>query len=310
MVEILGSMHKLTAEVVVIIPVFNDGDRLEKCLEALRRQDLDSSRFIVIAVDNGSHQPPRHLLEKFPQLTLLEELEPGSYCARNCALAAATGKFYAFTDADCVPDSSWLSEALESFATDDDVDAVGGDVQIFCENPEHPTPVEMFDVIKAFPQRVYVEQQNYGVTANLVIRRRAFELVGHFNCALKSGGDKEWCRRLHQSGGKLVFGEKALVRHPARDTLKDYLTKARRVAQGAFARRKTDPETAKFVGWQGILMGLMPPVRRAPEIWSKYPSGTLVEKVSAIMVFYYINAYSAWQKLRCHLGLVGSVERN
>ncbi|GGA84302.1 hypothetical protein GCM10011369_27920 [Neiella marina] len=296
-------------EIAVIIPVYNDGDRLELCLEALANQTLDSSRFHIVAVDNGSSTPPTHLVGRYANFTLLHESKPGSYSARNKALANIKADYYAFTDADCIPSHQWLEQALQTL-TQPGIDAVGGAVSIFCADPNQPTAIEILDVIKAFPQRTYVQTQHYAVTANLSMTAAAFEKTGRFNDELKSGGDKEWCRRLHAAGGVLVYSEAAEVAHPARATLIEHETKARRVAHGAYARRHTDPNTAKFVGWQGILMGLMPPVRKGRVIWQQFNNQSSVLRLKAIGVYYYVNAYAAWQKIRCHLGLVKQAERS
>ncbi|MCM2681492.1 glycosyltransferase [Echinimonas agarilytica] len=300
---------EITSEIAVIIPVYNDGDRLELCLNALQQQTLAPHRFHIVAVDNGSETPPTHLEGRYPNFTLLHESKPGSYSARNKALSFIKADIYAFTDADCIPEPQWLEHALAGLVHSS-IDAVGGAVGIFCADPKQPQPIEILDVIKAFPQRTYVETQHYAVTANLVMTQHAFDMTGWFNDALKSGGDKEWCRRLHAAGGQLIYSDTAKVLHPARASLAEHETKARRVAHGAYARRKTDPNTAKFVGWSGILMGLMPPIRKGQVIWQRFAELSASTRIKAIGYYYYVNAYAAWQKIRCHLGLVKHAERS
>jgi glycosyltransferase involved in cell wall biosynthesis len=96
----------------VIIPVWNSGALLRRCLEALARQTLGPDCFEIIVVDNGSSDDSAAIANSFPGVVLLSEPRPGSYAARNRGLARARGDFIAFTDADCVPAPDWLEQAL------------------------------------------------------------------------------------------------------------------------------------------------------------------------------------------------------
>jgi glycosyltransferase involved in cell wall biosynthesis len=86
----------------VIIPAWNEAVRVERLLQALAAQTLDSSLFEVIVIDNGSTDGTADAARKFP-VTVLEEPQPGSYRARNAGLAQVRGEYVAFTDADCTP---------------------------------------------------------------------------------------------------------------------------------------------------------------------------------------------------------------
>ncbi len=43
--------------VSVIIPVYNDTERLQRCLDALEEQTYPADRYEVVVVDNGSDTP-------------------------------------------------------------------------------------------------------------------------------------------------------------------------------------------------------------------------------------------------------------
>src|SRR4051794_296822 len=88
--------------VSIIIPVYNDGERLRTCLTALSKQTYPAERFEVLVIDNGSKVSPGPIVADFPFAKLSIETRPGSYCARNNGLALAKGEMFAFTDADCV----------------------------------------------------------------------------------------------------------------------------------------------------------------------------------------------------------------
>src|ERR1041385_9155423 len=102
-------------DVSVVIPVLGDAERLALCLDALDRQTLPANRFEVIVVDNASDRDEAIaavVAEHAPRFRLLHEPRPGSYAARNRAIADARGTIIAFTDADCIPRPDWLERGI------------------------------------------------------------------------------------------------------------------------------------------------------------------------------------------------------
>ncbi len=95
----------------IIIPVYNDWERLEECLQSLGRQS-GRSRFEVIVVDDGSDQPAPESLPRqstFP-LTIAWQPHAGIASARNRGVAQSVGSILVFTDADCRFQSDCLAE--------------------------------------------------------------------------------------------------------------------------------------------------------------------------------------------------------
>jgi GT2 family glycosyltransferase len=59
----------------------------------------------------------------------------------------------------------------------------------------------------------------YGITANLLVRRAAFEELGGFVEGVRSGGDADFCWRLQDAGWTLAYREPAAVEHLHRERL-------------------------------------------------------------------------------------------
>jgi GT2 family glycosyltransferase len=97
---------------------------------------------------------------------------------------------------------------------------------------KRPNIWEYFDAARKLNQRAYVDKAGFGATANLFVRRRLFDKYGLFQSDLESGGDYEFGRRLTTAGEKLVYADRAIVRHPARKSFKAVLNKSKRVAKG------------------------------------------------------------------------------
>jgi hypothetical protein len=73
-------------------------------------------------------------------------------------------------------------------------------------------------------------------TANLFVRRDAFESAGGFDAGLVSGGDEDFCLRSVARGERIVAAPGALVRHEPRRTFREIARKSRRIGFGTGQR--------------------------------------------------------------------------
>lgn len=238
--------------VSVIIPVFNDAERLAACLDALDRQTYPAERWEAIVVDNGSTESPRGIVAKYPFAQFAEEAKPGSYAARNRGIALAKGEVLAFTDSDCIPQSSWLASGVKRLVEVPDCGFVGGAVEIFPLDPHRPTSVELFDMSFGLRQEENVER-GFSVTANMFTRRSVFDRRGGFDTELKSGGDEEWGRRVSAAGEASCYAPRAVVRHPARRTYGAIIRQTRRHTGGRYDRHRNNPYRYRSLHFWRIL---------------------------------------------------------
>lgn len=276
--------------VSVIVPVFNDVVGLRRCLLALAEQTLDKSRMQVLVVDNGGSADLREALAAFPEAVLLSEPTPGSYAARNRGIAESRGSVLAFTDADCTPSRMWLENALVRLDNGQRDVIVGGRIDVYAQDPAHPTYAEQYELALAFPQEFYVKTRGYSVTANLVTTRRVMDHAGPFDTKLFSGGDKEWCQRAVGQGFKLVYADDVVVSHPARGSVSELVGKRRRQVGGQLDRAlRKYPKPVAY----GVVLGkaLSPPVLRlvrmrthdATSIWDRLYRSSVIVGVSTAL---------------------------
>lgn len=276
--------------VTVIVPVYNDEAGLTRCLRALEKQTLRQSLFEIIVVDNGSDIPPR--IQAPANSRVLTETMPGSYAARNAGLMDATASIIAFTDADCIPEPDWLVEGLTYLDAHPDLSSVGGRIEVFPYNAEHRTPIELYELMKAFPQGKFVANHGYAATANLFVRNTVFEAVGPFNSALRSGGDLEFGNRSTNAGFRMEYTSSAVVRHPARRTMSAALRKMFRTMAGirdlALLRGQPFPYQVS-----GTVRGLVPPVPSVVQALGNHDVGPPIDRLKyawAILVVHYARA--------------------
>jgi glycosyltransferase involved in cell wall biosynthesis len=288
--------------VSVVVPVYNDEERLAQCLEALERQTYPSDQFEVVVVDNGSDESLDWLVEGFPHARLAVELRPGSYAARNAGLSIAKGSVIAFTDADCLPAADWIQEGVEALGAEPRAGVVAGSIEMIDESGRGSGPVALYQQLRAFPQRENVYGRHYGPTANVFTLRQVFDRVGLFDANLKSGGDREWGQRVHASGRAVVYAEGVRVQHPARATLRELSLKLARVAGGQCDRAKREGRWGLGFFLKASLSDLRPPVRAIRAIWREAGVRRPLLRIQLALLCCFVGYVRFWERVRIALG--------
>lgn len=259
--------------VSVIIPVWNDAERIKLCLDALYEQSIGREKFEVIVVDNASTDGTAEVLTSFPWVTSLYEPQAGSYVARNRALNTAKGEYLAFTDSDCIPAVNWLESCLQTAQMHPNFGVVAGDVRFFQPDGQL-VEQSAIDFENMFSMDQKINSQNgVSITANFFVKRKTVANLGGFNATLKSGGDHELSKRIHNSHLPVIYCEHGTVYHPARN-INELLIKRRRVIGGTWDENKGQNKSFLFI-WRAtkllikrqllvIVTGEIPLKRKVP----------------------------------------------
>lgn len=293
---------RLEPLVSVIIPVYNDLERLQTCLEALERQTYPHTKYEVIVVDNGSDESIEPFVHHFSQVIATSESRPGSYAARNKGLTLAQGEIVAFTDADCIPAQDWIEQGVNALLRETNCGLVGGKIEIFFRNASQPTAVELYESLVAFPQQKYVEVERFSVTANLFTFKTVLEKVGHFSDTLKSSGDSDWGNRVFAAGYKQVYADDVRVSHPARHSFNELRKQKVRLVGGWRDRDKRSKSLKMVASAASIFRDLLPPVGFVSRVSSDKQLKGFVQKGSVIFVHVRVRYSRAAERLRLQLG--------
>ena len=92
-------MNNEKPRISVIIPVYNNGGTIKRCVDSVLRQSAEGLE--IIAVNDGSTDDTLRVLEGFgDKITLISKENGGVSSARNVGLKAAGGKYIGFVDGD------------------------------------------------------------------------------------------------------------------------------------------------------------------------------------------------------------------
>lgn len=112
--------------VSIVIPVYNEEDTLDACLQAIARQTTPP--FEVLVVDNNSTDNTALVAQRYSFVRLLTEKRQGVIHARNRGFNAARGDIIGRIDADSRVAPDWVAQLQEVFA-DGEMDCVSGVVR-------------------------------------------------------------------------------------------------------------------------------------------------------------------------------------
>lgn len=178
----------------VIIPVYNAERYLAEAIESVLAQTRPPDEIIV--VDDGSTDESARVTRRFAKPVLYRhQFHNGAGAARNLGVTQAQGEWLTFLDADdlWLPDK--LARQIALLKSDPDLEMVFGGVEQFVSPDLDETQC-------ACLRRISPAVKGYLAAGTLLIRRAAFERVGHFSTALRVGEFIDWYARAEEMGLK------------------------------------------------------------------------------------------------------------
>lgn len=239
----------------IVVPVYNDPEGIERTLSSLVTQDYPEDRYEILVVDNDSTDETPAVIDTFvrenPQLvTYLRETEiRSSYAARNRGIENAGGDYVAFVDADMRVECTWAASVVKKMETDG-CRYLGCDVEVYTTEE---TVMGRYSQICDLPVEEFISEDNFCPTCCLVVAADIFEEVGLFDSRLISGGDIKFGQWVHEADVAQHFAPEITMYHPARTTLKAYVSRNWRIGQGTAQRQELYSHLAEESLWKLFL---------------------------------------------------------
>ncbi|MFH1431188.1 MAG: glycosyltransferase [Nanoarchaeota archaeon] len=105
----------------VIIPVYNEENRIKDCLESIYSQNFDANKVEVLIVDDNSNDKTLEIVKKFP-VKVFKNGKRDYDVGKAIGIENAKGRFLLFIDADNrLIDKTWITRAVNILEKDNDI---------------------------------------------------------------------------------------------------------------------------------------------------------------------------------------------
>jgi len=189
----------------VIIPTFNEEEKIAQCLVSLTHQTVPQTDYEIIVVDGGSKDATRGIAGKYADLVFTQTSKKVGG-ARNDGIMAAKGEIVATTDADCILPPNWIATIQKDFKDERLVQLYGPvyPIEEGIGNKLLLLLANTFSRIGYYSQTFY-----YTLGCNTAFRKDAFIKAGMYRC-IDAGDDLEIALRMKDQG-KVVFDSRLKV---------------------------------------------------------------------------------------------------
>jgi len=193
----------------VIIPAYNAAEFIGDALDSVKAQEIQDLQ--VIVVDDGSADGTAdRVAAEHPDVELIRKANGGAATARNRGIAAATGGYLAFLDADDIWLPGKLAAQWRHLQANPDIDLVCTRFERWQQTatrpPDEPSPAANTDEASAIPDteidaglsgwvyhKLLLDCQVW--TSTVMMRRSLLGRIGTFDEDLRLGQDYDYWLR-------------------------------------------------------------------------------------------------------------------
>lgn len=187
-----STCHYEPLKVSIITPVLNRRDMLAEAIQSVIEQEYNNIEHII--VDGGSTDGTRELVERYPDVTLIDD--PGNlYAAINAGIAQSTGEVIVHLNSDDWLPTGALHKTMQVFEKHPEIDAIQGHPRFFL-NDRDPSQ-ELVNRLGSRGPFWELKTLTRGVPSinAIYIRRRVYEAIGDYDVTFNITADREWMLR-------------------------------------------------------------------------------------------------------------------
>lgn len=193
-----GLIHTVIHNKIIsfVIPVKNDAERLQSCLESIAQQNVPGVDKEIIVLDNGSTDNSVEVATGMGAIVLYEPKLSVAQL-RNKGAFFSKGEAIAFVDADHVLAKHWLTAGLNTIN-----ETCCGITGALCISPAITWIHRAYDRFRRRSQ-IKVEVEWLG-SGNMLVRRELFCKLNGFDESLETCEDVDFCQRVRENGWRII----------------------------------------------------------------------------------------------------------
>jgi glycosyltransferase involved in cell wall biosynthesis len=169
--------------------------------------------FELIVVDDGSRDGTAEIVKAMaredPRIQFLQQANRGLAGARNSAMRAARGEFFALLDSDDLWEPEFLAEQLAVLRDRPDVDIVTGNGWCL-GGAKHGQLARPYPDPRPVPELLSIIGDEWSVFIMSVVRRRVYTAIGPFDEEMRSNEDYDFWLRAAVSGFTFARNDRPL----------------------------------------------------------------------------------------------------
>jgi glycosyltransferase involved in cell wall biosynthesis len=206
------------APVTAVVPTRNRAEHALSCVASIL-QNESLGELIVVDQSDGDETERGVAQIDDPRLRYVRTETRGVTSARNIGIEMSENEIVAFTDDDCRVPPDWTDRIAHVFATEPNAVLVCGRVRV----PEELWKVgftESFDPHeRSWVGRYPPFGRDWGITANMSLRKAAIQELGAFDpflgagSPLRSGGEPDLIFRVLRAGLQVINASEVVVDH-------------------------------------------------------------------------------------------------
>jgi O-antigen biosynthesis protein len=214
----------------IIIPVYNQVNYTQSCLEELGKTLPHDFRGEIIVVDDASSDETAEVLKRFeaadPRIKVLRNAQNAGFIAScNRAAGEASGEIIIFLNNDTLPMPGWLPPLLRVLREKPDAGAVGGKL-VYPDGTLQEAGAVIFsdgsgynfgkhDETANAPLYSFLREVDYCSAALLATRRSLFLEAGGFDARFQPAyyEDADYCFALRAKGHRVYYQPESVVVH-------------------------------------------------------------------------------------------------
>jgi glycosyltransferase involved in cell wall biosynthesis len=203
--------------VSIVMPAYNVEPYIGDAIQSALAQTFTD--FELIVVDDGSKdataQVVRRLAKQDSRIQLVQQANRGLAGARNSALRASRGEFFALLDSDDLWEPAFLADQLAILQGRPDVDIVTGNGW-YLGGSRHGQVARPYPDARPAPDLASIIGDEWAVFIMSVFRRRVYTEIGPFDESMRSNEDYDFWLRAAVAGCTFLRNDKPLGHYRVR----------------------------------------------------------------------------------------------